>query len=143
MAKKTTKGDLKRTIVAEFHARVDRAMRAVALDAQAKLMIKTPVDTGRARANWNTTVGSPDVSTNATATRADVNSRRRAGAATIRAAKFSQGEVVYIANGLPYIEALEHGSSKQAPNGMLASTMASLKPTLDDISAMIKRETDK
>lgn len=41
--------------------------------------------------------------------------------------RLGQGQTLYIANGLPYIERLEQGSSTQAPRGMVMITIAELK----------------
>ena len=126
-------------IMTEMTGKVDKVMRGVALEAQAKIMKRTPVDTGRARANWNTTVGDPDTSVRMDASKGDVGPKKKEGEAVIRATKFSEGERVFIANGLPYVEFLEHGSSKQAPSGMVSVTMAELKPTLDSLAALVKK----
>lgn len=122
------------------HDGVNRVMRAVTLEGQRRIMEKTPVDTGRARANWNTTAGEADVATDEGLTSADVASKQSAGAGTISKHDFTKGESIFVANGLPYIEELENGSSKQAPNGMVELTLAELAPVLDAAAAQVSRE---
>lgn len=90
-----------------------------------------PVDTGRARAGWAISIGTPAFFLPATVPQSLLNER---------AAKKRKGEKpepifplpgdpdvsaidgtqqVFILNNLPYIEALENGHSQQAPNGMV------------------------
>lgn len=92
-------------------------VRKVSIDLLSRVVLRTPVDTGRARSNWFVTVGAP---TGRVAETTD-----KAGTATIangeRAlASFEVGPSIYITNSLPYINRLEYeGYSKQAPAGMV------------------------
>lgn len=75
---------------------------------------------GRFRANWNTSVGSPDETTtdavDPTGAKATANVLAKMGGA---------GSITYLTNGLPYGEMLEyHAHSKQAPSGMVRISMA-------------------
>jgi len=77
-------------------------------------VLATPVDTGRARANWIVSVGRPRYQTTP-----DVDpSGAQAIAQGVRAVQSFKGGSIFITNSLPYIEFLEDGSSKQAPGGM-------------------------
>ena len=40
-------------------------------------------------------------------------------------------DTIYISNNLPYIRALEYGHSKQAPNGMVGTTIAGIKDKIE------------
>ena len=96
-------------------------VRKIAFEVLKGVVQKTPVDTGRAKANWNLGYGSANRKiTNNTTFR------------LIQPPKGSGKRVIYITNHLPYINALEHGSSKQAPRGMVGLTML-------DIERSIKR----
>ena len=66
----------------------------------------TPVDTGRARSNWLTSLGKPRTGT------VEVG-----GAPNPRStiAQRKPGQVIFITNNLPYIQRLNEGSSSQAP----------------------------
>lgn len=101
----------------------DKMWRATALAIDATVVTATPVDTGRARANWRVnTEPTSDVydafakgkagSTSSTNTQGALD----AGSEAIRAAT---GDVIYISNNLPYIEFLNDGSSAQAPAGFI------------------------
>lgn len=104
---------------------VEFATRKLALEALSRLVIRTPVLTGRARANWNLSLNTPDDSFSMS----DVDP---GGGATIDAGfstllQLAPFELVWITNNLPYIEFLEDGGSGQAPEGMVAVTVAELE----------------
>lgn len=113
---------------------VNKLMRALALEAQGRLMLKTPVDTGRARANWNVSINTPDTSTNEGATSAQVAAKQNEGRQVIARADFMDGDDLYVTNGLPYIKALEDGHSQQAPKGMVKLTARELKSLAEKIA---------
>ena len=99
--------------------RFDKIVRKVCLDLTRDIVLLTPVDTGMAKSNWflgTTRVGS----TESSASKNGAPSLRRASdfASTIHG-----GGVFYIVNNLPYIMALEYGSSTQAPAGMARITV--------------------
>ena len=117
---------------------VDKRMRALCLEGLGRLMKKTPVRTGRAKANWNTSAGTPDSSVNEGATSADVEAKRAGGMATILATKFfERDEHLFVTNSLPYIEALEGGHSRRAPEGMVAVTVEELRGLADRIGGSL------
>ena len=100
------------------------------------VVLKTPVDTGRARANW---LPSLDAPSNAASGRTDPSG----GSVIASAQSIAQqaaGRVFYLTNNLPYIRHLEYGLygqppgsangpktiggySKQAPAGMVRITI--------------------
>lgn len=109
---------------ARDNPKVFRVVRnKVALQGLTGVVRKTPVDTGRARGNWQVTEGSP--------ASGDVDGTDRDGNGTINdgngeIARADPFGVLYIANNLPYIERLENGHSQQAPGGMLELTFQEL-----------------
>jgi hypothetical protein len=82
--------------------------------------MKSPVDTGRFRANWGCTVGTPYVGT------VDVYDESGRGTAVL-AAKVVSGwngrASIMLVNNLVYSLPLEYGHSQQAPFGMVRSTI--------------------
>lgn len=99
-------------------------------EAYRRVVLRTPVDTGRARGNW-------DVSVNEPSSTFDWEKYDKTGSSSItQAAKFVQSvtldDISYIVNNLPYIGALERGHSKQAPEGMVALTVEEVE--------MVKKE---
>ena len=87
-----------------------------------EVVLGTPVDTGRARGNWQFSEGRP--------ASGESSSFDVSGLATISnaATAISVAEVGkqdwFIANNVPYILPLEFGHSKQAPNGMARIAVA-------------------
>jgi hypothetical protein len=107
--------------VAKAKGNANQIMRKVSIDAMSRLILRSPVDTGRFRANWIATLDAP---TSETVVAFDPN-----GSATIEAnaaaiSDVEVGQSVFITNNLPYSERLENGYSDQAPNGMVRLTAA-------------------
>lgn len=84
------------------------ARSALALELDAELRKRTPVDTGHARANWIPSVGVPADGEGGSAAHA-------AGVAAVLAA--GPNEDMFVTNNVPYIDRLIAGSSTQAPAG--------------------------
>ncbi len=95
----------------------------VALFLHRSIVLKTPVDTGRARSSNNVSYTQPNRSTAIS----DPAQTIAQGAATIASRSNRPYEVVWIFNPLPYIGKLEFGSSRQAPEGMYRVSIASVK----------------
>lgn len=94
-----------------------RVIRRAAVAADTALVMTTPVDTGRARGNWNVSIGN----INGAVAAEDFPSPGEVlatGRSVVERWKLGGG-VIFIANSLPYIMVLENGSSAQAPSGML------------------------
>ena len=102
------------TALAEkFKADIETVARKSTADVFRAVVQKSPVDTGRFRANWNVSFGAADY----TATASTAQGRGAQEAA--KALALPVGGIVYLANGLPYASRLENGYSKQAPSGMV------------------------
>jgi hypothetical protein len=97
----------------------DMVVRKICLDLFTDITMNTPVDTGRARANWFASINTPNsvtVEYNGNPVAAAQNAIGDAGVAISQAT----GNTLWISNNLPYIYRLEfEGWSKQAPNGMV------------------------
>jgi hypothetical protein len=131
--------EAKRNGDAAVHGAVNQLMRGLGLETQGRLMDKTPVDRGRARANWNVSTGAPDTSTDDNATKASVPAKQAEGASRILRTDFAGGEELFVTNGLPYIKGLEDGHSQQAPAGMVAVTVQELKPVAEQIARKVAK----
>ena len=108
------------TIIADaVKANTILAVKSAAIAADQAAVFATPVDTGRARANWLVAIGAPNIvateSTDATAALAQ-------GRGMVQAYKLGQGGI-FITNNVPYIGLLDAGSSAQAPAGMTAAAI--------------------
>lgn len=128
---KTTKSD------------AETAVAKIIVIALQGIMTKTPVDTGRARGNWNVAHSRPDLSVSdegypesdgvigaetagAAQSAATQNAKQYAKAKGLGTIAVRVGGDVYISNNLPYIRGLEYGASQQS-NGMVRRTMADIK----------------
>jgi len=119
--------------------RANRAVRMLAFEGLSRIVLRTPVDTGRARGNWNVGAGSPDPRVNPVGF-------DRAGTATISRGQSvlqaaAPDQTLYITNSPPYIVPLEAGWSKQSPAGMVDVTLAELQPLAAEIAAKIRSGT--
>lgn len=121
-------------------------VKKVATDMFSRIVFRTPVDTGRARGNWQVSFGSPatGVTNNQDSSKLDTGSSL---SSMVSAFESLNGKVIYswksgdiwLSNNLPYIGKLEYGTygkgpgatektggsgySVQAPQGMVRITM--------------------
>lgn len=101
--------------------RADATVRKCALAIDATVVLATPVDTGRARANWFVSLDEPSEkkfeapSSPGTAARESINQ----GKVAIGAYNGNKNHEINIANNLSYIGRLNNGWSKQAPSGFV------------------------
>lgn len=103
----------------------EMVVRASALAVGASLIQRTPVDTGRAKANWVPGIGQVNTTTtgeiNADAALANINQALQ---------NWKPGLTIWLCNSLPYIKRLEDGWSKQAPAGMVRLTVVEWKDSV-------------
>ena len=108
------------------HDQISLVIRKIVLDLFTRIVLKTPVKTGRARMNWHVSIGQ---------IRDELRSMEReySGAEAFQTANaeatnkiLALNDVdlsIFILNNLPYIERLEDGYSDQAPSGMVKITL--------------------
>lgn len=89
---------------------LEKTVRKVALAVDAQLVLTTPVDTGRARSNWISSLNTPDVRIVEPGTVPNIPGV---------AEKYTLSDTILITNSLPYIKPLNEGHSKQAPAGFV------------------------
>lgn len=102
-------------------------MRTVCEQIAAGVVLKCPVDTGRARGNWFATVNTTSLAITAATDKGGqetINAIRSVVTSAVATNPFC---AIVIQNNLPYIGVLEEGHSKQAPGGMLGVTMAEVE----------------
>lgn len=102
------------------------------------IILDTPVDTGKARANWQLLIG--------TSTDNFLEETDPSGSATIAKAKrrlesysAQANQSLVFLNNVPYSERLEHGWSNQAPAGMLRLNVLSFDSIVKKVSNRYKR----
>lgn len=98
--------------------------KKITLEALARIVRRSPVDTGRFRGNWQTSIGQPAAGTVEKLDPSGSDALREGASAIADLQPFS---ITYLANNLPYAERLEDGYSEQAPSGMVALTFAELE----------------
>lgn len=118
--------------------KADLVVRKLALDIGGTLIDMSPVDTGRFKNNWVTSVGYRSV--------AAVGSANGGGDGAIYMLKdvvrqWRPGQTIFITNNLPYARRLEYGHSKQAPNGMVRLTMQQFGDALKRAADQVRSGT--
>jgi hypothetical protein len=129
-------------IIAKAKDNGARVARKFALELQAKVIEKSPVDKGFLRANWNVSLNLMDT--------AEYNSDISGSTAIARGIgelfSFKVGDSIYITNNMPYVAKLEFGLygegektaggySKQAPQGFVRITY---KDVINDIENILR-----
>ena len=112
-------------------SKVNTVVQRVGLRLLGKLVMRSPVDTGRFRGNWQLQLN--DIPSGI------VETVDRDGGPTITTgeselAGAAIGDAIYITNNLPYAQVLENGHSQQAPTGMLAITVAEFNGIVEDVA---------
>lgn len=106
---------------------VTRLLSEISEQIGREVVPATPVDTGAARANWRPALNAQPI---VPVTRTDPT-----GAATVAriatvARQMRAGDTFYLSNNLPYITALNAGSSPQAPANFVQDAVATAVRTV-------------
>lgn len=95
----------------------DTIVRRFGLGVLTRVIRKTPVDTGRMRANWQVSFDSPETQSLDRTDR--VGSMTLAqGSSQLQSFDLRRNTNIYLSNNLPYAPSIEGGSSQQAPSGV-------------------------
>lgn len=127
----------------ETEEKLKKAARAIALESYGRVVRRSPVDTGRFKANWGTSVGQPGGYGN--------------GFSGIQ--QWNGEGSMFICNNMPYCLVLEYGSpvgekpwpgvgpktvesegrifSSQAPHGMVRLTVAEMKEAIKKLATKV------
>lgn len=113
---------------------VNTCRKKVAIKIYESIVKKTPVDTGRARANWQISIGHQvngqvkegDPSPYGSPPRDKAQQEVKIGAMK------KSDAPIYIQNNLPYIVGLEYGRSNQSPHGMVGLTIAGISEIISE-----------
>lgn len=110
-------------------------LRMSSLEVFKRLVLRSPVDTGRFLANWQTGVNeTPDGMLDAFDKTGGPTISNNDG--TIAMARI--GDSLFIVNNLPYAKKLEDGHSQRAPQGMVAITVAEWDGIVADALEAVK-----
>lgn len=117
-------------------ARMELAIRKIALDSFSEVVLMSPVDTGRFRGNWQVRIGSVPMGT---VVMNDPTGTLVISQITATALKLENNQTIYLINNLPYARRLEYGWSKQAPGGMVRLTVQRWKTIVEKVAQEIAK----
>ena len=112
--------------IADTEEKIDDAIALIAMDSLRGIVMKSPVDTGRFRGNWIVSKNTPDAKSSEMTDKNGGQTITK-GSGVINTFKVDTDSRIIIQNNLPYANRLENGWSKQAPNGMVALTVAEMQ----------------
>lgn len=123
--------------VQKTEAKMETAVRKIALDVFSEVILKSPVDTGRFRGNWMVSIGSIPTGT--------VEIDDKTGSVTIAKVQaetlnLKAGQTIYLVNNLPYALPLEYGHSGQAPQGMVRLTVQRYQPIVEAVARELSKQ---
>lgn len=115
--------------MAESREKARQKFIAICLDAHARVVELTPVDTGFARSQWGFSIGErpPQMVVDRPGDAEGLAAALGAGANLAGAMKAEVGDTVWVFNPTRYAPMLENGHSQQAPQGMVKIALAELK----------------
>lgn len=115
------------------------ATEKISFDVHGKIIKRTPVDTGRARASFDVAIGSPPTEPPPP----PAEGHKKGDPPAFSSPEFDpDGDIdgtkpVFIVSNVPYIENLENGSSKQSPAGMVRVSVAETAAEIDSLLATL------
>jgi hypothetical protein len=115
--------------IAKLGDRAEQVFRKITLDMFSRVILMSPVDSGRFIGNWNTTVGEPSLRTWQIKDKSGQLSLDRLNNAV---ETLKLGDTIYLANNLPYAMRLEYGYSAKAPAGMVRVTVVQFQKMIDE-----------
>lgn len=102
---------------------LSKKIRVIAMAMLSEIVLKSPVDTGRFRANNIVSIGNPVLTYTE---QVDKNGGDTITRGLTAMSGLEPYTVLYIQNSLPYAEKLEQGHSKQAPGGIFGVSFTSV-----------------
>ena len=110
-------------------AKQNLIVKKTILELDKSIVKKSPVLTGRFKANWRLGVGEiPSGEIDAVDISGAATLARNAVVIPVQAA----GPIYYLVNNLSYAQRLEDGYSQQAPSGMVGLTVAEFQQTINE-----------
>jgi len=122
-------------------ANTDDVIAGTCLDLSRRIILRTPVDSGQARWNWQASLGSPESGILSGDDKSGSNAINKVASVTVNAS----GNIFYLTNNMPYINKLEFGGypspspsgktsggySTQSPEGMVRVTIREFNQIVD------------
>lgn len=130
-------------ITEKYKVRLDVIVRKVSFDLFGNVIMRSPVDTGRFRQNWQVGINQQPSDVLEGTDKGSVNqsgvgdSRAKVKAlGELKSAK--GGDVIYLVNNLPYADRLEDGWSPQAAGGIVGVSVAEFKDIVEKIGGEVR-----
>ena len=120
---KIDKGTGLENIESDLRSYHNNVKRRMGIDLLTKIVVKTPVDTGRARGGWAVALSANPAPTNAVDRNGSATIFR--GLGVIQASELTSD--IVIGNSVRYVIYLEEGRSQQAPQGMVKISIAEVE----------------
>lgn len=112
--------DQLRAFADKTKVKMETVVRMTSISLMDGCVDRSPVDTGRFKANWMVGIGTPVTTTVTTTDKSGGVSKSRVAPAM---ETWTAGKSIYITSHLPYAKRLEYGWSKQAAGGMVRLTV--------------------
>lgn len=126
-------------LIEKAKAAPEKVVRRAVLDIAERVLVRSPVDTGRFKANWNIAFGKIDGLTTAST---DTSGGRTLSRIRVQLNGWgvNAGDI-FLTNSLPYAIPLEEGHSKaQAPLGMVKVTVTEFQTFIQAAAAEVSSE---
>lgn len=118
-------------------AKIELFAKRLTVEIYSRVVLKSPVDTGRFRANWQFGNASVNGTTTEATDKGGAGSIAQA-AGVIMSTKIN-GQMLYITNSLSYAARLEYeGWSLQAPQGMVRITLAEMSSITRGVASEVR-----
>jgi len=123
-------------------AKQQQALRKISIELFGRVIMRTPVDTGRLRGNWQATTFVPATSeVNVLDKGSKTNSRgigNSIAKGSMQETILAEGNPVmfHLTNTLPYAKVIEYGDpvkSKQAPAGMVRVSIIEFRDVVEEV----------
>lgn len=128
-------GDQIRAYAKVINKRIDYVHRNLGIMLFTGILYGTPVEYGQARGGWFTGKGFPEMGGPGRLDPTGVIVAREIQSVCM-SAKFT--DILFFVNNVDYIEVLEYGSSKQAPEGMVRLNVARVRRMVTEVIASAK-----
>lgn len=116
--------------------KAELVVRKIALDLGGQMIDRSPVDTGRFKSNWMTSVGPVDTSITTMAEKSGARSMARMSE---KLGGWKAGQTIWIVNNLPYAYRIEYkGWSQQAPSGVVRLAVQNIQQAVAKAAREVK-----
>lgn len=124
--------------IEKSNGKIEQFVKKLVVDIDKTLSERSPVDTGRFKANWIVGNGTYSTSTTDNLSSEPFGEYDNQNAFVINEIKVN-GQTIYITNSLPYAKRLETGHSKtQARFGMVGLTLAEVNSKANKIGVQLR-----